>query len=113
MRVGMRLIGLMGMGATLAGCAPTLVGTWHLHEAQETKTVTIQDFGHGRYYLHGHTELDGIYRKHDRRLVCVKPNDPRLQGFVWRIVNGKRLVVIRQPRLWVAKNRYLGDALTR
>lgn len=114
MKIAMRLLGLLCWGAALAGCAgPALVGTWQLHEAQRTTVVTIQGFGHGRYYLHGHTELDGIYRRRDRRLVCVKPNDPRLQGFIWRIVSNNKLILVTQPKLWVAKNRYLGDTLTR
>ena len=113
MKIAVRMAGLACAGAALAGCAPTLVGTWRLHEAQRTKVVTIQKFGHDRYYLHGHTELDGVYRERNRRFVCVKPNDPRLQGFSWRVVSDKKLILVTQPGLWIAKNRYLGDTLTR
>ena len=113
MKIVVRFAVLACAGAALAGCAPTLVGTWRLHEAQRTEVVTIQNFGHGRYYLHGDTELDGVYRERNRRLVCVKPNNPRLQGFAWRVVSDKKLILVTQPSLWIAKNRYLGDTLTR
>lgn len=106
----------LAFAATLSGCAsqPTLVGTWDLHLSHhQIKTVAIKNFGHGRYYLHGHTLMDGLYRKKGKRLVCVTPNDPRLPGFVWRIDNRNKLTLVAQPRLWVAQERYLGDALTR
>ena len=65
------------------------------------------------YYLIGHIPMDGVYRKQGDELVCQKPNDPRLQGFIWRIQNRNMLILIAQPRLWVAQERYLGDQLTR
>lgn len=104
------------LAAILSGCAsqPTLVGTWDLHLSHhQVKTVTIENFGHGRYYLHGHTLMDGLYRKSGKRLVCVKPNDPRLPGFIWRIEALNKLVLVAQPRVWISQERYLGDALTR
>lgn len=106
----------LAFAALLSGCAsqPTLVGTWNLHlPRHQTRVVAIENFGHGRYYLHGHTLMDGLYRKEGKQLICVTPNDPRLSGFVWRIEGRNKLILVAQPRLWVSQERYLGDALTR
>jgi hypothetical protein len=97
------------------GCATTdLSGRWNL-KAQDGKMIpmTIQDFGGGKFYLHGDTPLDGVYRRRDDELVCTKPDDPRLTGFVWRVQNQNNLVLVSEPPLWVSQERYIGDRLIR
>ncbi len=98
-----------------AGCATeNFAGKWNL-EAQNGKVipVMIQNFSNGHYYMHGNTPLDGIYSKQSDKLICTKPDDPRLTGFVWRIQDKNTLLLIAQPSMWVSQERYLGDQLTR
>ena len=101
----------------LSACssAPTLVGNWNLHAPNQTTIikVTIKDFGNGDYYLAGNTPMDGIYHKQGDQFLCVKPNDPRLTQFIWRIQDSNTLVLISQPSVWVSQERYLGAELQR
>jgi len=105
------------LAVILSACssAPTLVGDWNLHAPNQTTItkVTINDFGNGNYYLTGNTPMDGIYEKKGDQFLCVKPNDPRLTNFIWRIQDNNTLVLISQPSIWVSQDRYLGAELKR
>jgi len=111
----MKHIGSWLAAVLLAGCAtPHLAGQWQAKWPDgHLTTLSVQDFGEGQWYLKGSPlELGGVYAVDQDRLICTRPDTPRV-GFVWRIVDDRHLLLVGQPPPDRLGDRWLGLELTR
>ncbi len=79
----------------------------------EHEITLVEDYP-GRYrLLPRKLNSSGYYEVRGDRLVIVEPDDARLTGFEWKIMNDNTLILIEQPPLGQTGSDYLSATLTR
>ena len=93
---------------------PSLDGLWQLRTASGfVSSVRITRRDDGTYHFPGSTRFSGTYELQDDTFVCVRPYHRRLRGFVWRVQDDRRLVLVDQPDPSRAGGVFLGSLLRR
>lgn len=102
---------------TLSGCttlAPqNLSGSWVLKSSDgQTTPMKLQGLGDDQFYLHGKSlPINGVYLLRDDVLEMMRPNDPRLKDYRWRVEDVDHLRLINEPSVSLTGIRYLGFTL--
>ena len=112
------------MVAWLMGCATTknagtttanLHGAWQLTLPTGTPhTVRLISAGGQLYQLQSTTvDFNGTYEHRGNRLVMVKPLNPRLTKFAWKIDSANHLILIKEPSVSLTGAHYRNATLQR
>lgn len=100
--------------AVRRSAVPSLDGLWQLRTASGfVSSVRLTRLEDGRYRFPGSTRFSGTYELRDDALVCVRPYHRRLRGFVWRVEDDRRLVLVDQPDPARVGGTYLGSLMRR
>ena len=92
---------------------PSLDGSWTLTlPAGYTHAIRIDPAGPSRYMIN-RLVFAGVYKLEGDRLMMVEPRDRRLTEFVWELLPGGDLTLVRGPRPGKTGATYLGARLTR
>ena len=90
-----------------------LSGTWQLTlPAGFVKHMTIERLENNVYFLRP-LNFAGEYELQEKRLVMVKPVDPRLTEFVWKLRDDDSLLLVEEPPAAKTGARYKGAVLRR
>jgi hypothetical protein len=92
-----------------------LSGPWLLRlPAGFQHKVALTREGPERYILNkGSLNFNGLYEFKEGNLVMLKPKDPRLTEFKWRLEPNGTLTLVGQPEMGKTGANYLGATLTR
>ena len=92
-----------------------LSGPWllSLPAGFQHKVALIRE-GSDRYLMNkGSLNFNGLYEFREGYLVMLKPKDPRLTEFKWRLEPTGTLILVGQPETGKTGANYLGATLTR
>lgn len=94
--------------------AGKLAGQWQAElPAGFQRPVTLKHLEDNRFLLSsGGSVFNGIYEWEDGQLTVVDPSDQRMSGLAWRW-DGKRLLLIDEPKGTPTGSSYLGTTLVR
>ena len=80
----------------------------------ETVDVRVAELNVGEYYLDAGTNpISGVYRLGDDRVVMQKPDNPRMNDFVWRRDSAERLTMIAEPSVELSGQRLLTSTMVK
>lgn len=100
---------------SLAGCASVDIppGAWTLRAPDgSTAAVEVSNLRTGEYYVRapGQT-FSGSYIYKDRELSILKPDNPRMNGYVWKLEHKGQLVLVEEPPVPVSGVRLTSASL--
>jgi hypothetical protein len=99
----------------LGGCATVdiPVGTWTLNAPDgSTSSVEVSSLRKDEYYLRapGRT-FSGSYHYLQKNLSIVKPDNPRMSGYVWTLEHKGELKLVEEPSVPVSGVRLTAATL--
>ncbi len=112
------LVALVG-AALFSACATkppeTLAGNYSLREPDGTTTsVSVSSLREQEYYVRAVGQpVSGVYRYENGELRIIKPDNPRMSGYVWRNNESGVLVRVEEPSVPVSGKRLTSATLTR
>jgi hypothetical protein len=104
------------LGIVLTGCATPLplAGTYSLRAPDgSTSTVEISALREQQYNLRAPgLTVGGVYHFVDGELRIIKPDNPRMSGYVWKRNQDGSLVLVAEPSVPVSGARLTSATLT-
>ena len=112
---------LLGLCAvlTFAGCASTpephglQPGVWEMQAADGAVVdVKISRLQGSEYYFDAGTHpISGVYGLESSAVSMVKPDNPRMKEYVWRLREDRSLVLVREPAIELSGRRLISSTL--
>lgn len=96
---------------------PQLPGVWQYsdieHRGSKSLPVTIVKTARKEFYIEANdAAFSGSYVWHGQKLIMEKPNNPRMEGFVFEYRDGQ-LIIVSQPPIRLASQKFIGGVLLR
>ena len=103
------------MTLSLCGCASVDIppGAWTLKAPDgTTSAVEVSKLRTGEYFVRapGRT-FSGSYVYKERELTILKPDNPRMNGYVWKLERKGQLVLVEEPPVPVSGVRLTSASL--
>lgn len=103
------------MALSLGGCTTVDIppGAWTLRAADGTTApVEVSNLRAGEYYLRAPgLTFSGSYVYKDRELAILKPDNPRMNGYIWKLERKGQLVLVEEPPVPVSGVRLTSSSL--
>ena len=101
----------------MVGCAThlSLSGHWTYRDpTNQVSEIDITSLSKDEFYFNGYKNLlSGVYKKHDDMLTMARPDNPHAAGFIIRIVNANKLLVVEEPPTSLTGQKHISGELTR
>jgi hypothetical protein len=103
------------LALSLGGCASVDIppGAWTLRAPDgTTSAVEVSNLRAGEYYLRAPARtFSGSYIYKDHELSILKPDNPRMNGYVWKLERKGQLVLVEEPPVPVSGVRLTSGSL--
>jgi hypothetical protein len=110
---GLCVVVLAVVGLVACTTLSKFSGSWDLTSPRgENTVVVISQLQKNEYYLNAGTHpVSGVYTYKNDLLTMTKPDNPRMDGFVWRFDEDASFVLIRAPEVELSGEKLVSSRL--